>query len=123
MFFNLQQCPLRKNITLQATQPCKFGGRFLKNTLRRSRGAIRRYATRRPRGAPVGRPSAPTSMDGSNVHGRLRRRSPARVKGLPLPTPRLAVPSEGAKIDLRAADGPVWARSLCSFHRMPKQHF
>ena len=22
MFFNLQQCPLRKNITLQATQPC-----------------------------------------------------------------------------------------------------
>ena len=23
MVFNLQQCPLRKNITLQATQPCK----------------------------------------------------------------------------------------------------
>ena len=23
MVFNLQQCPLRKNITLQATQPCR----------------------------------------------------------------------------------------------------
>ena len=28
MVFNLQQCPLRKNITLQATQPCmRMGAR------------------------------------------------------------------------------------------------
>ena len=47
----------------------------LENTLGRSRGAIRRYFTRRPRRRPW-RP-----LECPDGHGRLRRRSPGRVKG------------------------------------------